>query len=394
MEITNESDLYEALKSFVEMMYFRYLAINPKDRKVIICESPFYSTMFRNTLIRVFFSHFDVSFVIFEANRLEQTSSKLRTRTSNTNFDPEPSNPNFKQTLPLLQVPALLVVPQNLMALMTLMIPTGLVIDIGQQEAVCIPVINGVTLIGSSKFTNLGAKQLHRRIKEELIKYKAQVRIVQGVRSVEESDLNEKIIEDIKLKTCFVCPFKRSSALKESLVCEGEQVRYSIESGCPPDVRYPIYGDRILTVPGLVREAACELFFEQQGEELNLVRLVLDTILDCPMDARKALISNLVLIGGTSMLAGLKHRLQQELIHAVTNCEPYKHKIYCKEFKFHQLPCKENYVCWLGASIFGWTDAMNLRAITRDQYLKSNGQVIKDWSDWNGLERGLESVKI
>ena len=61
MEITNESDLYEALKSFVEMMYFRYLAINPKDRKVIICESLFYSTMFRNTLIRVFFSHFDVS---------------------------------------------------------------------------------------------------------------------------------------------------------------------------------------------------------------------------------------------------------------------------------------------------------------------------------------------
>lgn len=61
MEIKNEDDLYEALKSFVEMMYFRYLAINPKDRKVIICESPFYSTMFRNTLIKVFFKHFDVS---------------------------------------------------------------------------------------------------------------------------------------------------------------------------------------------------------------------------------------------------------------------------------------------------------------------------------------------
>lgn len=291
-------------------------------------------------------------------------------------------------------MPALLVVPQNLMALMTLMIPTGLMIDIGQQEAVCIPIINGVTLIGSSKFTNLGAKQLHRRIKEELIKYKAEVRTVQGVRCVEESDLNEKIIEDIKLKTCFVCPFKRSLALKASLVWVGEQIRYSVAGGCPPDVRYPIYGDRILTVPGLVREAACELFFEEQGEELNLVRLVLDTILDCPLDARKALISNLVLIGGTSMLAGLKHRLQQELIDAVMNCEPYKNKIYSKEFRFHQLPCKENYVCWLGASIFGWTDAMNLRAITRDQYLKTGGNVIKDWSDWTGLERGVENVKI
>lgn len=64
MEITNENDLYEALKSFVEMIYFRYLAINPKDRKVIICESLFYSTMFRSTLIRVFFGHFDVSFAV------------------------------------------------------------------------------------------------------------------------------------------------------------------------------------------------------------------------------------------------------------------------------------------------------------------------------------------
>lgn len=279
---------------------------------------------------------------------------------------------------------------------MTLMVPTGLVIDIGQQEAVCVPIINGVTLIGSSKFTNLGAKQLHRRIKEELIKYKAEVRTVAGVRvrCVNEQDLNDKIIEDIKLKTCFVCPFKRSLLLKESLVYEDEQIRYSVTSGCPPSVSYPIHGDRILTIPGLVREAACELFFEEQGEELNLVRLVLDTILDCPTDARKALISNLVLIGGTSMLAGLKHRLQQELIHAVAESEPYRKRIHYNEFKFHQLPCKENYVCWLGASIFGWTDAMNLRAITRDQYQKTNGSIIKDWNDWNGLETKVANVKI
>ena len=287
-----------------------------------------------------------------------------------------------------------MVVPQNLMALMTLMVPTGLVIDIGQQEAVCVPIINGVTLIGSSKFTNLGAKQLHRRIKEELIKYKAEVRTVEGVRCVSEQDLTDKIIEDIKLKTCFVCPFKRSLLLKESLVLEDGQIKYSITSGCPPNVRYPIHGDRILTIPGLIREAACELFFEQQAEELNLVRLVLDTILDCPTDARKALISNLVLIGGTSMLAGLKHRLQQDLLNAVTQSEAYRNRIRFKEFKFHQLPCKENYVCWLVASIFGWTDAMNLRAITRDQYLKTNGSVIKDWSNWTGLGKAVENVKI
>ena len=138
---------------------------------------------------------------------------------------------------------------------------------------------------------------------------------------------------------------------------------------------------RILTPWRRLAALACELFFKEQGE-LNLVKLILDAVLDCPTDARKQLISNLVLIGGTSMLAGLKHRLQQELINTVNNSEFYKQRIFYKEFKFHQLPCKENYVCWLGSSIFGWTDAMNLKSITKEQYLKSNGQVIKDWVDW------------
>lgn len=265
---------------------------------------------------------------------------------------------------------------------MTLMIPTGLVIDIGYQEAVCIPIINGVTLISSSKFTNLGSKRLHKRIKEELIKYESDLRTLGGSRAVKDEDLDEKIIEDIKFKTCFVCPFKRSLDLKESLTVVNKKSKYTIKDGCPKDVKYPIQGDRMLTIPGLVREAACEMFFEEQGEELNLVKLILDAVLDCPTDSRKQLISNLVLIGGTSMLAGLKHRLQQELIHTVNNSKHYKNKIFFKEFKFHQLPCKENYVCWLGSSIFGWTEAMNLRAISREEYLKTNGNVIKDWNNW------------
>lgn len=268
------------------------------------------------------------------------------------------------------------------MALMTLMISTGLVIDIGYQETICIPVVNGVTLISSSKFTNLASKQLHKRIKDQLIQYGSEINMINGTRCVEDEDLNEQLIEDIKLKTCFVCPFKRSLILKDSLRPIDNIMKYTVTNGCPKDVKYPIYGDRLLTIPGLIREIACEMFFEEAGVELNLVKLILDTILDCPTDSRKALISNLVLIGGTSMLPGLKHRLQQELINAVENSD-YKNKIYSKDFKFHQPPCKENYVCWLGASIFGYTDAMNLRAITKDQYFKSNGTIIKDWNDWS-----------
>lgn len=62
MDLKKADDLYTALKEFIENLYFRYLAVNPKDRKVVIVESIFCPTHFRKTLARVLFQHFDVSF--------------------------------------------------------------------------------------------------------------------------------------------------------------------------------------------------------------------------------------------------------------------------------------------------------------------------------------------
>jgi len=43
------------------MLYFKYLAVNPKDRRVVIIESIFSSNLFRQTLADVLFRHLDVS---------------------------------------------------------------------------------------------------------------------------------------------------------------------------------------------------------------------------------------------------------------------------------------------------------------------------------------------
>lgn len=59
-DIKDEDQLYHALKEFIESLYFGYLAVNPKDRRVIIVESIFSVTKFRQTLARVFFNYFDV----------------------------------------------------------------------------------------------------------------------------------------------------------------------------------------------------------------------------------------------------------------------------------------------------------------------------------------------
>ena len=42
------------------MIYFKYLAVNPKDRRVVIVESIFSPNFFRKRLIDILFRYFDV----------------------------------------------------------------------------------------------------------------------------------------------------------------------------------------------------------------------------------------------------------------------------------------------------------------------------------------------
>ena len=60
MEIKQEDQLFDALKEFVEGLYFKYLAVNPRDRKVLIVESILSAQHFRSILAKVLFKHFEV----------------------------------------------------------------------------------------------------------------------------------------------------------------------------------------------------------------------------------------------------------------------------------------------------------------------------------------------
>ena len=66
-----------------------------------------------------------------------------------------------------------------------------------------------------------------------------------------------------------------------------------------------------------------------------------------PVDARKQLAENIVVIGGTSMAPGFKARLADEL-KDLREKPRYKQRLFVDAFKFHSPPAKENYVAWLG----------------------------------------------
>lgn len=67
----------------------------------------------------------------------------------------------------------------------------------------------------------------------------------------------------------------------------------------------------------------------------------------CPIDARKVLSENLVVIGGTAMLPGFLHRLLAE-IRLLVERPKYSSVLASKTLRIHAPPAKPNCTAWLG----------------------------------------------
>lgn len=339
-----QEDLTAMLKEFLYTLYFRHLSVNPKDRRVVVVESVLCPTLFRNTVAQVLFEHFEVPAVVF--------------------------------------------VPSHLMAMYTLGINSALVLDCGYYESISLPIYEGVCILSAWQAIPLGGLAIHRRIESELM----QLATVRGSEdeeyplSILTDPIRESVLEDIKVRTCFVTNYERAQQLQVWGFARTNNANIIPDPPPPPpEVKYPLDGDKILTIPGTVREYAAEALFELDGDMKSIVTLLLDSILKAPMDSRKVLAQNIVVMGGSSMIPGFKHRLLEELKSLVKD-PVYARKMNMNTFKFHSPPCKENYTAWLGASIYGSTDAVSAHCITKDQFI-ANNRHIPDWSDqaWQAL---------
>ncbi|KAF4017528.1 hypothetical protein G4228_009132 [Cervus hanglu yarkandensis] len=92
----------------------------------------------------------------------------------------------------------------------------------------------------------------------------------------------EGILEDIKVRTCFVSDLKRGlniQAAKFNIV--GNTQRPSP----PPNVDYPLDGEKILHVLGSIRDSVVEILFEQDNEEKSVATLILDSLMQYDLSA-------------------------------------------------------------------------------------------------------------
>lgn len=325
--VTNEQDrnpdeLYAVLRDFLHQIYFRYLLVNPRDRRVIICESVLCSTLWRNAIAKVLFKHFEVPSVLFA--------------------------------------------PHHLLALFTLGVPSGLIMDCGFTETVVLPVFEGTAILKAVQTIPLGSKAIHKHLEEQLME-RSLVQIETGVKPLSSvvNSLGNETLEDIKVRTCFVAP-KFSGP-------EGEPRPASLV----PKVDYPLDGGRILRIEGQIREQTFDILFDGDEEEKSLATCLLDSLVKCPIDTRTPLAENIVLIGGTVMTPGFKHRLMQE-IYCLLQSPRYKENLFMKTIKMHQTPISANCTSWLGGAIFGALEVLADRSVTKERYAQE--QKIPDWA--------------
>uniref|UniRef100_A0A8C6VM59 Actin-related protein 10 n=1 Tax=Naja naja TaxID=35670 RepID=A0A8C6VM59_NAJNA len=328
----NTEELYSYLKEFIHMLYFRHLLVNPRDRRVVIVESVLCPSHFRETLTKVLFKYFEVPSVLFA--------------------------------------------PSHLMALLTLGINSAMVLDCGYTESMVLPIYEGIPVLSCWGALPLGGKAIHKELEYQLLEQSTVdtgATKGQGLTSVMGS-IPEDIVEDIKVRTCFVSDLQRGLKIQAAKFDMDDS---SERPTPPPDVDYPLDGEKILHINGSIRDSAVEVLFVQDNEEKSVATLILDSLMECPIDTRKQLAENLIIIGGTAMLPGFLHRLMAEIRYLVEKPK-YKEILASKTFRVHMPPAKPNCVAWLGGAIFGaLQDILGSRSVSKEYYNQTGR--IPDW---------------
>ncbi|XP_067938840.1 actin-related protein 10-like isoform X2 [Watersipora subatra] len=252
------------------------------------------------------------------------------------------------------EVPAVVFAPRHLLSLYTLGITTGLVVHSGHSETLILPI-----------YENMLSETGRVDVRGEL-------QPIEDIKNV----VTREQLEDIKVRTCFVTRFDRAQSLRAADQADGNK---SAVPSVGSDILYPLTGNMVLHIPGRLRETACEQLFDSENSEHNLACLVLDSILQCPIDSRRKLAGNIVLIGGNTMLPGFKHRLQQEL-KSLCKQPQYADRMVIDDFAFHKT-VTENYAAWLGGAIFGASGRLDQYSVTRDEFEALN-YAVPDWSTY------------
>ncbi|KAI8801925.1 actin family [Cladochytrium replicatum] len=343
LEVRNLGEIEGLLSDTLRNLYHLNLLTDPKQRKVILCENVLLPIIVKEAISRVLFT--------------------------------------------VLQVPSITFLPSQVLALLTVGKTTGLVVDVGYNETILLPIYDGRPLLPRVRSFPIAGASMTKRFEQLLINHGSL--IAKGA-SVGEDGLSLPIpegyfdsqpkhfLDSLQARVCYIGSHPTQATLSTEFPSEKYPYKVYVSTAKPAVV--PVEQPMKLMVPGWVRERAGEVLFESDEDGNTLATSILECILQCPSDTRTELAQNILVIGGTAMFPGFHERLQKHIEQAQEENDRYK--------KFRKLQSRlrilrsvftPNCAAWIGGSLLGAVKAGGPE-ITREQFLA--GEQIPDWTHY------------
>eukprot|EP00929_Paragymnodinium_shiwhaense_P083706 TRINITY_DN44701_c0_g1_i1.p1 TRINITY_DN44701_c0_g1~~TRINITY_DN44701_c0_g1_i1.p1 ORF type:complete len:511 (-),score=103.30 TRINITY_DN44701_c0_g1_i1:303-1835(-) len=307
----SEQEWIDVLDKFLNKVFFHYLCVSPKDRRVIICDPVQAPTAFRRALAFVLFKRFSV--------------------------------------------PAFALVSASVVPLYLTGLNAGIVIDMGYDCARVLATIAGIPVYSCYSTAQAGGRHLNYLLQKELQDIQPNGKpLIAG-----EWTHDETAIEDLKAQVCFVrvdVPAGNNSP--------------AVTLGTDKDAIFmaPGLDKAAVTIPTRIRTEPCEVFFEggaggKAGDEANdsahgepgfyasLPEAFAETLEHVSVDVRGMVVQNIVLCGGSAMLPGFLPRLAVELQEELRSRDALK--ALADKLLFAPLDFAPLVAVWTGAAVAG-----------------------------------------
>jgi actin-related protein 10 len=278
------------------------------------------------------------------------------------------------------KIPSIIYVPAPLMSLLPYGAKSGLVIDIGYHSTMVFPVFEYVIVFNAYEENGAGGGTMTSRISDHILS-KGKIRDHDGsLRDFNDEEKKEferrKVAEDINARFFMVTQKSRAKVI-HNIEC-GKELEEPMQFA--PDVEIP-FGTRKIVIPGYLREAAAECFFEPEEihGSLPIPELAMRAILKSPIDTRRELLNNILVTGSAAGLPGMLGRIKVELKELLKNHFPQ----LVDDITFLKLPQEnktERYSSWVGGSFFADMDELLHRVYSKDDW--TNGKPLPDWTNF------------